>query len=237
VVILHGTPQDPASFVGTVQGVRLHVVHLPGYGRSQQVVPISDLEAVQRAIEEALEGHGIEEPVLIGCSGGAYRALTLALSGRVRLRALGLFGGFAGLAPAHRDGLGQVAEHLEGGHDLREVLAGASFSASFLAREPERARSYVEGTLRSASPQVIADDLRAVVGSADLGAQLRALSIPVSVVVGEEDASTPRAYADVLASGLGVDVRTIANVGHVLHVEAPDAWQAEIDALLARCGY
>mgnify|MGYP002619548202 FL=1 len=232
VVVLHGTPQDPDSFLDTLTGVTLHVVHLPGYGRSSSSVPISDMQAVERAIEEACEQRGIESPVLVGCSGGAYRALSIALHGRMSLAGLGLVGGFAGLAPEHRAALRQMADLFEQGHDMSEPLRAAMFSEGFVKREPERAQRYVEATLASAPPRILADDLRAAADAPDLGPRLRPLTIPVQLAVGELDAATPLAYSHVLATGLDVELQRVPAVGHLLHLEAPSVWQAIIDALV-----
>jgi 2-succinyl-6-hydroxy-2,4-cyclohexadiene-1-carboxylate synthase len=67
---------------------------------------------------------------------------------------------------------------------------------------------------------------------APLHARLAALSLPVLLVVGEEDAKF-RAIAEDLAKALpGARIATIAGAGHAAHLEAPDRVAAVVRTFL-----
>src|SRR5437870_13594795 len=86
-LVLHGSPQASSHFRPLVERLspnrRCYLPDLPGYGHSRAHLG-AELAATTKLLEDTLLGKGIGEVAIVGSSLGAYRALALAFSGRLR---------------------------------------------------------------------------------------------------------------------------------------------------------
>jgi hypothetical protein len=118
----------------------------------------------------------------------------------------------------------------------RPWLAPALFSASFTAREPERAaelQRYFEvhpARLSASAGQLLASVYH------DRARQLHRIRAPTLILHGELDAISPIANARQLAAGIpDSELRLIAGAGHAFPLEVPEAsLQAVLDWLARR---
>ncbi len=160
VLLLHGLPSPPAELVrlgATLHGRRVLVPSMPGYAGAPPAPGRQDIASIECAILALLAERGVAEVDVVGTSMGAYRAIRLALSGRVVVRSLALLGAFAGLSAEERDAMRGLAGALRGGVDLSGVLAPRMLSKAAVT-EPAFV-SAVEEWLSLAPPEVLIEEL------------------------------------------------------------------------------
>lgn len=224
VVLIHGLPQAPADLQpladDLAEGFRTHVVHLPGYGRTPALEGVHDLEAVARAVADALHERGVDDAAFIGSSAGFYRSLQIAASERApRAWALVGLGPLAGLDEEAREIFRQSAPAVLARADISEVMIHRMLSPTFAATHPD-ARTHVVGMVDAAPAQTVAAELLAFAECPDLRPTLERIDVPVYVRVGALDAATPvetgRAIADSAPDG-SIDV--VPDSGHLLLLE------------------
>ncbi len=224
IVCLHGAPQGPndlerlAASLGT-EG-RVTLVHLPGYGSSPPRVPY-DLDQVARDLASDLVAAGIDSPVLIGISGGAYRCLQLALEdGPLCPRGLFLIGPYANLEPDTREAMRGFGAALAAGADLVDVGVARFFSEPWVRSNATRARSIVSEMLSSVDRTGAQAEFDAVADSADLRPRVGEIRVPTFLRVGECDQATPTRCAYELEARLpDVELEVVPGRGHLLHHE------------------
>jgi 3-oxoadipate enol-lactonase len=74
-----------------------------------------------------------------------------------------------------------------------------------------------------------------MLGKFNLLSELKKITVPTAVAVGEEDYATPPAMARDLHAGIGNSTLTIIEGGrHLTPLEKPDAIAAQLNALLKR---
>jgi 3-oxoadipate enol-lactonase len=224
VLCLHGSPSPASDFAPLVDALRathrVLVPDLPGYRGAPAPDHGDLLQAGQRELEEELAARGVRELCVVGFSLGAYRAFHLALRTGLQVRGLVALGGFAGLAPAEREGLAQLAGLVRqsvGDLDaLRAVLPERMLSAAFRAAHPEVARQ-VMGWLDLLSPESLARELEGAASAEDLRPALGGLRIPVLARVGELDVAMPPAKSQEIGAGApGARVQVVPGAGHAL---------------------
>lgn len=240
VVVIPGSPQPAADLAGVAailaRSFRVTSIDPPGYGGSAPVAGPYDIAAVGAELVAALGRAGVREPVLVGMSAGSYRSLQIALDHpALGVRGLALLGPLASVAPAHGDGLRELAAAFEAGADLTDAAFAQFFSPAFVAAQPARCRDIVSRMLASAPRAAIAAELRAFAAAPDLLPRLEAVRVPVYLRVGELDQATPVAYAEAIAAALP-DARldVVPGQGHLLHHEDLEGTSAALAAFLSR---
>lgn len=242
VVLIHGCPTDPDHLLPLAERLasahRCLVVHLPGYGKSPPLeVPEAELFArTQALIEEALLARGAPEVEAVGYSGGAYRALALALGGRIRVRRLALLAGYAGFAPAHRETLIGVADLVRRGEleaALPRGLSAGMLSPAFAAAHPEAARE-VDAWASAVPPAFFATELASMARAENLLPALGRLEAPVLARVGELDQAAPLPYSEAIARACPSSSLEVApGVAHAILLEDFEATSASVARWLA----
>jgi pimeloyl-ACP methyl ester carboxylesterase len=221
VLFLHGLPSPAAEMAAlgaTLAGRRVLVATMPGYAGTAPAPGRQGVAAIEAMLLAALDARGIEELDVVGYSMGAYRAVSLALSGRVRVRSLVLLGPLVGLTEAEAEGMRGFATGLRAGMDFTGVLA-KRFLSKAMAADPEAARS-VEAWLRLAPASVLIEELEDLAAAPSLVARVTELRLPITLRVGAEDVATPSAHAeDIAARAEDAVLEIVPGVGHALMVE------------------
>lgn len=174
--------------------------------------------------------------VIGGLSLGAYTALTFALSSATAPRGL-VLAAFpsSGSDPARARWAGEFADAIE-----REGLevAGQRYVWGEASRFDAKAAALIrQGFLEHDPPALTAilrDVLATIPAPEALAAQLRALSLPVLLMVGALDAESlapSRALAALLPNA---ELVVVPEAGHVVNLAAPQAFNAALDAFLTR---
>ena len=217
---------------------RLHVVDLPGHGRSPWVTEASDLVGLAEAVVPLVPPGA----TVLGWSLGGMVALELARRNPRHLGALVLVATTPkflsgpdwehGLEPAALD---EFTRGLEA--DWLRTVQG------FLALQA-RGDEYPAATLRAMRSHVTSrgePDRRAlaagldVLRSADLRTALPQIEVPAVVIAGAHDGLTPVGAGRALAAGLPrARLRIIERCGHAPFLSHPDQVLSEVRGLLSR---
>ena len=237
LVLLHGVPTAPSDFTPLAEALsstRLVLVpHLPGYDRT--AIPAGDysLEGSIRELEDQLIAEGCAKVDLLAVSGGAYRAVAIALRRRIEVRRIVLLAPVLGLEPAEAEAMREAALAARSGRwDPRTTWLDRMASPGFAARNPKGA-SQVLAWLNAAPLRLICDELIAIADAPDLRPRLAELSCPIFVCAGTEDRAAPfgmsQAVANLAARGAS---NAIASRSYGL--SRAGAWRGGVRAPTAR---
>lgn len=219
LVVLNGIPSSldwATTLVTNVQ--RTHhvlVPHLPGYGLTPACHPYVWGEVIS-ALEQTLASKIREPAVVVAFSAGVWRALELALRGRIPVRGVLGIGGTAHTPEAERVALRQFAGALRAGFDPTSIAADR-----FLAtrRDPE-AVALVQRWVRAAPAAALADELDAFAAEPDLLPRLGALRCPLVFRTGSGDVSCPPEKARAVGAAVPhAHVDIVPGAGHALWLE------------------
>lgn len=226
VLFLHGFPLSGEMWRPAVErlgeGVRAIVPDLRGHGASE-ASPGVDMARFAEDLARILDATGEAGPVaVVGLSMGGYVAFELCRRYPERVGALVLVDTRAD-ADSEEGARGRLetADRVlrEGSAFLAAGLAEKLFSPAAPAELRERWRAIMAAT----PPEGVAAALRAMAGRPDSFATLRALSVPVLVVVGEDDAITPPADARRMHEAApGSRLEVVPRAGHMTPVERPE---------------
>jgi pimeloyl-ACP methyl ester carboxylesterase len=236
VVLIGGCPTPASMWDPVVQTLakthRVLVPDLPGYGKTPRLAPYS-LAAVQRMLEDALLERGVREAAFVGYSMGAYRALTLAVSGRVRPTALVWLAGSIQWSEMERAVMGGFVQLLRSPTPLPDVLPARMISPQFLEAHPDSA-DQVRRWLDAAPREVMADEIEAGLRECeDLSPRLRTLECPVLARVGELDQASPPEHSRLVAENARHGTfQLVPGMGHAWAVEDPIGTSAAIARFL-----
>ena len=227
VVLLHGVPTSPEDFGPLVHALardhRVLVPHLPGYGRTPIDPTPYSLAGVVARLEERLGRAGASGGAFVAVSGGAYKALAVALGGRLEVTRLVLISPAVGFDPpvakAYRE---MVSAVRSGAFDPRATWLERMASPGLERRDPQGA-ARVLSWLDAAPMSLVCDELAALADAADLRPRVAELQSPLLVCTGTADHAVPPSWSKALAEssprGLFVPVE---GAGHALFVEAPE---------------
>ena len=239
VVLVHGFTQTGRSWIPVALGLserhEVVLVDAPGHGGSAQVR--TGLEG-----GAALVGAAGGRAAYVGYSMGARFCLRLALARPDLVERLVLVSGTAGIDdPDERSARRNADEALARsiGQDGVDAFLDRWLAQPLFARLAKRAGP--AGQLadhqdrRRNSAAGLASSLRlAGTGTqAPLWARLAELTMPVTLLAGAEDTKFV-ALAERMAAAIGPHARlhVVADAGHAVHLEQPDATLALIDAAL-----
>jgi len=232
LVLLHGFTHSGASWqrVADALGERYRPLapDLRGHASASTLTPVS-LDAVLGDLG-ALAGEG---STLVGYSMGGRIALHAALAFGPRIGRLVLIGASPGVADpgeraARRRADERLAEEVQG--MAIEVFARRWAQTPVLAGLPAAVAAEVHADRLRSTPQGLARALRGLGTGAlpSLWERLDQLTIPVTLVLGERDTKF-REVAAAMAAGLQRgDVVVVPEVGHAVHLQAPEAVAAVI---------
>jgi len=232
IVLFHSLLADQSSFdriapplAATHQVV---VLNLPGFGASDPVG--SSLDAIADRVAAGLREIDFKHrPILLGNGYGGFIALLAAIrhpgiASRLVLADCGACfsepgrAAFRGMSAAAKEkGLGAIAD----------VAMRRLFAPEFKQRNPalieERKQRFL--AMDPATFHGACDALATL----DLRDRLRSVTVPVLVLVGEQDEATPPPMSRELALGLS-DARLVELPGcaHVPQLQAPDVFMAAI---------
>jgi pimeloyl-ACP methyl ester carboxylesterase len=227
VLLLGGSPTPPEHFstltAALVSTHRVLQPHMPGYGQSPPWTHDNSLAHVERMLLEGIAARGISELSIVGVSLGAYRALSLAISGRVRVSSIVCLGGFASFTDEQRAALrafAVIARSRAVTSDHRLQFIERMLSRRFIQDHPDQAEA-VERYLDCVSLDVLADELDQAAHAPSLLPQLQNLTATnVFARVGALDPATPPVHSEEIARfAPHGSVAVIPDVGHLLLVE------------------
>ena len=123
----------------------------------------------------------------------------------------------------------------EGSTAIADEMLPGILGPTTHARRPEvvaRVRRLIE----LQQPETIAAGLQAIMSRPDSSAVLPSITVPTTMVVGDEDVITPPSDAAFMHSRIsGSTLVLIPGAGHMTNLEAPDAFNVAMNGLLERC--
>jgi len=235
IVFLHGAAHDHSvwalqSRYFAHHGCNVLAVDLPGHGRSHGA-PLASVEAIADWIASLLDAAGVGEAALVGHSLGSLAALEAAARHPAKITKIALLGPAVPmtvsdtLLAAARDDEKAAYDMINGwSHSAARQLGGNRMPGLWMTGA---ALALMERTPHGA----LAVDLDACHRYAGGLAAAAAVACPALVVLGERDLMAPAKSAqDLIATLAAVRVVTLAECGHALMAEQPDA---VLDALRA----
>lgn len=240
VVLLHAFPLSSAMWLAQREGLaevcKVITPDLRGFGGSALGEDEPSLDVMADDVVRLLDDEGIDRAVVGGLSMGGY--VTMALCRRHPDRLLGviLADTKASADPEEaRAGRESIAADVlrEGTSVLVEkVLPGLLGQTTLRRRAMVSGR--VRGLVQAAPPPAVAWAQRAMAARPDSFDTLRALAVPVLVVVGEEDEIAPPAVAGAMAEAVPDGrLEVIEKAGHLSAVEQPEAFNRAVRGFVA----
>jgi pimeloyl-ACP methyl ester carboxylesterase len=205
-----------------------------GQGRSETTPAGYDMDNLAVDAAGLLEAVGAVPCHFAGLSMGGFVAMRLAARRPELLRSCILLETSAGTeAQAGRFRLLNWAVRLVGARPLVGQVMPILFGRSFLA-DPARAAERAEWAGRLAAlPRSVHRAVAGVIERRAIFDELPRIRVPTLILVGEEDAPTPPAMAEVIRDAVpGSRLVQIPRAGHTSTVENPGAVNAALDAFL-----
>jgi pimeloyl-ACP methyl ester carboxylesterase len=193
------------------------------------------IDDLARVLDRAV---GREPAVVGGLSFGGLLSMHLALAEPSRVRALLLVDTGPGFKnPDAQANWEARVEKIASAAERRGMAEYAARAAAQLVgqRPDAPAARAAHAAVAAQTPHGIANFARRVAGPASpVIDRLGEIDLPALVIVGEKDDAYLRA-AEVLEARLPrAERRTIAGAGHIVNLDAPDAFDAEVAAFLKR---
>jgi pimeloyl-ACP methyl ester carboxylesterase len=247
LVLVHGLGGAAANWTEVVRALggrfRLLVPDLAGHGGSSPLTSATSLDPYADLLAGLAEHEGMERAPYVGHSLGALVALRLAVAQPDRVEALGLVGA-AGIRSATREAerwLNVIAfvrpgriytrqrSRIARRRALRYVVFGYWGASDPLALSDDAVHGFLANLGRhedtkTARRALVRDDPRL---------DLERVRCPTFVLWGARDHQVPIDDAFEYARRLGAPLRVIADCGHLLIGERPDACAAAICDFLA----
>ena len=228
-VFVHGAGLDhsiwsPLTDALAADGRPFLALDLPGHGGSDST-PSNTIDELAHWLSEAIAAAGIRRAVVVGHSMGALAALELAAQYTERITGIVMMG-VAARMPVHPDLLTMAQRNDPAAADLIGKW-GVDRSA------PPSVAACVAECMAAAPDGALAADLTACDGYQGAAAAAARVACPALLILGENDRMTPPAGADPLLEALDrSEKQELAQVGHMIMLEAPDRALAALLAFL-----
>ncbi len=230
VVLLHGAGSSSVVWMDAVRRIaprrRVLAPDLPGHGQSDRWHELDQvsIDMYREAVGTICAQLKVAKIILVGHSMGALVALQAAATWPERVAGLVLVGAGARLAVS-------PGVHARIADDFSHFAEWFSTVAWSPATPAERVERWA-GISMTADQEVTAADFRAV-ERFDGRELLARIHTPTLIVGGADDRLTPPALSHELGAIAGARVTLLAEAGHMMMLERPEAFFLELDAFLA----
>ena len=239
VVLLHGYPFNRSLWRHQMavlqQDYRVIVPDLRGHGESSVPPGPATMELMAGDVAGLLDSLDIAQATIGGLSMGGYVALAFYRLFPSRVRAMILA---ATRAQADNDEAKQNREvqatkaRLEGMDGIADTLLPKMLTAETVTKRPEIVK-HLRGMMASTNPEGAAAALQGMAIRRDQTSFLPQIAAPTLILVGSEDAITPPTDAEMMHREIpGSRLKIIKGAGHVLNLEKPEEFNAEITKFL-----
>jgi 3-oxoadipate enol-lactonase len=242
VLLVHGFPLDHSMWNAQIESLSSHVrviaPDLRGFGQSPlgPVDPTHGITMEQYADDlaeflDALQIGPDQKIVFVGLSMGGYIAWQFVRKHVARLRALALLDtrAVADSDEARAVRL-KMAENVAewGSARVADMMGPKLAASSTFAMRPDIIAA-LRRVVESTSPLAIAAAQRGMAVRPDMASFLPQITLPTLVIVGEEDAISPPAEMQTIATAIpNAEFVVIPNSGHMTTMENPEAVNAAL---------
>ena len=241
VLMLHGIGGSHGAFARQMQplaqaGYRAVAWDMPGYGYSRSVLPYT-FDSLAESCSDLIDVIDARRVVLLGHSmGGMVAQRVIAthpekIDGLVLVATSAAFGGAEGTW--QREFIAQRLAPLEAGvtmAELARILVRAMVGSAADAGAEAAAAELMAGV----SPATYRHALHALVDF-DARASLAGIAVPTLLVAGSEDHTAPVAVMQKMSERItAARLVVLEGVGHIVPIEAADAFNGSVLSFLAR---
>ncbi|WP_158625911.1 3-oxoadipate enol-lactonase [Arsenicitalea aurantiaca] len=204
-----------------LQAERLIVRYdMRGHGASEIVAEGTTLEGLGRDALAVMDALGLERVVYCGLSLGGLVGMWLALNAPERLAGLVLANTAASFPPASMWEDRAAAARRDGVSSLVAPTLERWLTPAFREANPERSEDIAR--MIGATPGAGYAACCGVLASADVSGRLGEIALPVLVIAGDTDPSTPPARAEELHRAIAGSELVTLSAAHLSAVEAAD---------------
>ena len=217
-------------------GWRIVTPSLPGFD-GRPLVADNTMSAYTRALLDVLDQQGIGRAVFGGLSLGGYVLFELLRQTPERIAGLILADTRTSIDTAER--LVARARSIERARSLGPTAIADDMLPGILGPTTHAQRpdvvAHVRRLIEAQSAETIVAGLQAIMTRVDAAAVLPSISVPTTVIVGDEDVITPPSDAEFMHGMIdGATLVRIPGAGHMANLEAPDAFNTAMTGLLSR---
>ena len=228
IVFLHGVGSDKSVWKPQLdyfrQSRRALAFDYPGYGESE-AAPDATRDDFASAMLAAMDALGIDHAHICGLSLGGVVAIAVHSAAPDRCASLILADSFA----VHPQGQAIYERGVAASADMRG-LAEARIGALLVSEEP---RAAAIETMVRIDPEAYRTGARAV-WLADQRERAAAIRVPALVICGDEDAITPPALSEELASLIpSSKLQILKGASHLANLDKPAEFNRLIDDFLS----
>jgi len=229
LVLIHGSGGSRLHWppaVRRMSDARVYALDLPGHGQSPGPAPTS-IEAYTDVVLTWMELNLKRPPVIAGHSMGGAITLTLARTAPDQLAGMALVGSGARLRVHPSILTGSTSE------ETFPTVVDQIVEWAFSPQAPPRLVQLAHRRMLDVPPAVLSADFQAC-DAFDMMDELDAIETPALVLCGSQDMLTPLKYSEFLAAHLPhAHLEAIADAGHMVMLEQPQAVSAALAAFLA----
>lgn len=238
LLLIHAWPLDARMWdpqlAAFSQGVPTVAPHLPGFGGSGRRGDTMTMAAAAERCLEAVDEAGLDRVIVCGLSIGGYVAFELWRTRPER---------FAGLVLANTRAVADTDEARARRLELAARL-DAEGMGPMIAQPPPLLSSeasedlwdLVRGIIADQTADAIAAAARGMAERVDSTPDLQGISVPTLVVTSTGDTLIPPEASAPMADAIPeAKLATLEGAGHLSNLEAPEAFNDELERHLERC--
>ena len=204
-----------------------------GHGQSDKPPGPYRVEQFADDLADLLDHVGWPSAIVAGASMGGCITLAFAAAYPARAAALGLFDTTAWYNAPDKWEERATKAVSAGLNEMIDFQTTRWFTDPFRASRPDVVQRSVDIFLAN-DPHAYAETCR-MLGACNVTAALPRLTMPASIVVGEEDYATPVPMAETLHRGIaGSTLTVLKNARHLTVLEQPDAIAAALEGLIGK---
>lgn len=238
LVMLHGGWSDGRAWrpqlAGLADGFDVIAWDAPGCGGSDDPPGQVALADYADAVADLIAALGLERAHLCGLSFGGGLAIAVYQRHPQLVRSLvlaGAYAGWKGSLPPDEVEARRRRVRAEADRPPAEWMDGY-LPGFFSGPAPPEAVELVRTMMSETHPAGLLAMLTAF-AEADLREVLPTIAVPTLLLYGESDVRAPRPVAEALHAAIsGAELVVLPGVGHVVNLEAPDAFNAQVRRFL-----
>ena len=224
-----------AAQVDAAPGWRVLTPSLPGFD-GRPLIAEHTMDAYGRAVLDTLDAAGIDRAVFGGLSLGGYVIFGILRQAPERVAGLMLADTRTSVDTPDRRAARERSIDLvrRSGASATADEMLANILGATTGRERPDVVARVRAMIEAQPPETIAAGLEAMKDRPDSTDVLQRVTVPTTIIVGEEDTITPLSDAEQMQRCVpGSTLVTIPKAGHMSNLEAPDAFNAALGSFLA----
>lgn len=238
LVLVHAFPMGASMWKPQMDRLPVQIVapSMPGFDGRPVLRGEPTVDAYARDLLDILDGMGIRRAIFGGLSMGGYVIFSVLRQAAERVAGLILADTRTSVDTPERLAARQRSIALvrsSGPRAIADEMLPGILGRTTHAHRPEVV-SHVRALIESQPAETIAAALQAMMTRPDSAATLATISVPTTIIVGDEDTVTPLSDAeDMHRAVAGSTLAVIPGAGHMSNLEAPEAFNEALRSFLS----